>query len=263
MNDTSLHARAALRVDLTGQLALVTGAGSGLGQRFATVLAAAGAKVILCGRRIERLQAVAEHIRADGGQAYVEPLDLRDAASLAERIAGMISAYGAIDILVNNAGIGDTSDAVGMAVEAMDELFATNLRAPFIIASEVARGLMAIGRPGRVVNLASVGAVHYSSGMRAAFYCSLKAAVIRMSEALALEWAKQGINVNAIAPGLFETEMTEAHLARYRERMVERMPRKRAGVPEQLDSTLLYLVSPASAFVTGVCIRVDDGQYPR
>jgi len=234
-----------------------------LGRRFATVLAAAGARVILCGRRRERLQAVADDIATFGGQAIVEALDLRDASDLAERVRGMIDAHGPIDILVNNAGIGQTGDALEIDVQSMDELFATNLRAPFILAREVARGLVACDRLGRVVNLASVGALHYSSGMRAAFYCSLKAAVLRMSETLALEWARQGINVNAIAPGLFETEMTEEHLARYRERMVERLPRKRAGLPEQLDSTLLYLVSPASEFVTGICVRVDDAQYPR
>lgn len=263
MNDASTHAGVPLHVDLSGQLALVTGAGSGLGRRFALVLATAGAQVILCGRRRERLQEVAEEIGAVGGHAIVEALDLRDAATLPARIREMTRAYGVIDILVNNAGVGQTGAAQDMELEAMDELFATNLRAPFILATEVARQLITTGRPGRIVNLASVGALHYSSGMGAALYCSLKAAVIRMSEALALEWAKHGINVNAIAPGLFETEMTEEHLARYRERMVERLPRKRAGLPEQLDSTLLYLVSPASEFVTGICLRVDDAQYPR
>lgn len=263
MNDATMIGRAPLHVDLHGQLALVTGAGSGLGQRFATVLAQAGARVILCGRRRERLQSVADAISTNGGEAVVEELDLRDAATLPARIGELTQVHGTIDILVNNAGIGQTGSALDMELSAMDELFATNLRAPFILATEVARQLIAAGRPGRIINLASVGALHYSSGMRAALYCSLKAAAIRMSEALALEWAKHGINVNAIAPGLFETEMTEEHLARYRAGMVERMPRKRAGLPEQLDSTLLYLVAPASEFVTGICLRVDDAQYPR
>ncbi|KZU48118.1 3-oxoacyl-[acyl-carrier-protein] reductase, partial [Dorcoceras hygrometricum] len=243
---------------LSDQLALVTGAGSGLGRRFARVLAAAGARVILCGRRRDRLQEVAEAITASDGQAMVEVLDLRDAATLPVRIRELTQAYGSIDILVNNAGIGQSGTALDMELAAMDELFATNLRAPFILATEVARHLIAAGRPGRIVNLASVGALHARHST-----VRIKAAVIRMSEALALEWAKHGINVNAIAPGLFETEMTEEHLARFRERMVERLPRKRAGLPEQLDSTLLYLVSPASEFVTGICLRVDDAQYPR
>ncbi|MBT8766754.1 SDR family NAD(P)-dependent oxidoreductase [Metapseudomonas boanensis] len=263
MNDASLNAGVSLRVDLSDRLALVTGAGSGLGRRFAIVLAMAGARVILCGRRRERLVQVAEEITAAGGQALVECLDLRNAAALPACIQEMTRTHGTIDILVNNAGIGRTGAALDTQLEEMDELFATNLRAPYILATEVARQLIASGRPGRIVNIASVGALHYSSGMGAAFYCSLKAAVIRMSEALSLEWAKHGINVNAIAPGLFETEMTEESLARFRERMVERLPRKRAGLPEQLDSTLLYLVSPASEFVTGICLRVDDAQYPR
>jgi len=263
MNETSLTAGVPLRVDLNDQLALVTGAGSGLGKRFALVLAAAGAKVILCGRRRERLQAVADEISASGGQAIVEPLDLRDAATLIDRVREMTRSHGPIDILVNNAGVGTTGNATEMSPDAMDELFATNMRAPFILASEVARQLISSARPGRIVNIASVGALHYSNGMRAALYCSLKAAVIRMSEALALEWAKHGINVNAIAPGLFETEMTMEQLTHHRDRMVERLPRKRAGLPEQLDTTLLYLVAPASEFVTGICLRVDDAQYPR
>jgi NAD(P)-dependent dehydrogenase (short-subunit alcohol dehydrogenase family) len=263
MNTLSSRADAALHVDLSGQLAMVTGAGSGLGSRFASVLAAAGARVIICGRRRERLEELAQTISDTGGQAIVEVMDVQDAAALPQRIAELIEIHGVIDILVNNAGVGTSSNALDTSIEAMDQLYATNVRAPFILASEVARAMITHERPGKIVNIASVGAFHYSPGMNAAFYCACKAAVVRMSEALAMEWSRHGINVNAIAPGLFETEMTQASLSQNRERMVERLPRKRVGQPSQLDSTLLYLVSPNSAFVTGLCLRVDDAQYPR
>ncbi|SDB35266.1 SDR family NAD(P)-dependent oxidoreductase [Pseudomonas sp. NFACC13-1] len=263
MNTLSSKASASLRTDLSGQLALVTGAGSGLGSRFASVLAAAGARVIICGRRRERLEELAKAIIDAGGEAIVEVMDVRNAAALRQRIAELTQTHGIIDILVNNAGVGTSSSALETDIEAMDQLYATNVRAPFILASEVARIMITRERPGKIVNIASVGAFHYSPGMNAAFYCACKAAVVRMTEALAMEWARHGINVNAIAPGLFETEMTQAPLSRHRERMIERLPRKRVGQPHQLDSTLLYLVSPDSAFVTGLCLRVDDAQYPR
>lgn len=256
-------AQPALRTDLSGQLALVTGASSGLGRRFAEVLAAAGAQVILAGRREDRLQTLAEEINLTGGRAVAQVMDLRDAASLANTIEQLTQELGPIDILVNNAGVGRTGNAEQTSAADIDELLSTNLRAPFILAGEVARRLKAAGKPGRIVNIASVGAYHYSPGMKAALYCACKAAIVRLTEALAMEWAKYGINVNAIAPGLFETEMTQEQIWNHGNAMLARMPRKRAGRPEQLDSSLLYLVTPASEFVTGICLRVDDAQYPR
>ena len=248
----------------TKRTALITGGAGCLGRAIARALLDAGHDVIVTCHSSEAATREWLDEEAAAGRRYdmakVDVADYDSCQALARRLA---DEGRQIDILVNNAGIGQSGTALDMELAAMDELFATNLRAPFIVATEVARHLIAAGRPGRIVNLLSGGALHYSSGMGAALYCSLKAAVIRMSEALALEWANHGINVNAIAPGLFETEMTEEHLARFREHMVERLSRKRAGLPEQLDSTLLYLVSPASEFVTGICQHVDDAQYPR
>ncbi len=252
-----------LCTDLSNQLALVTGASSGLGRRFAVTLAAAGARVIVAGRREERLRSLAEEINHGGGQAIVQVMDVRDGPALPALIEKLTRQHGPIDILVNNAAVGRTASALQTDAEAIDELLFTNLRAPFVLATEVARHLIAGGKPGKIVNIASVGAYHYSPGMNAALYCACKSAVVRMTEALAMEWARHGINVNAIAPGLFETEMTQEQLSNFRDRMLGRLPRQRAGLPEQLDSSLLYLVSPASEFVTGICLRVDDAQYPR
>jgi NAD(P)-dependent dehydrogenase (short-subunit alcohol dehydrogenase family) len=143
----------------------------------------------------------------------------------------------------------------------MDEVIATNLRAPYLLSCEVARRLMASKLPGRIVNIASMAAFHCdASGI--ALYAVTKAGVVRMTEALAVEWAAFNINVNAIAPGAFHSEMMEAVL-RHVPTFPQRFPRGRLGVPEQLDGTLLYLVSPSSDFVTGTCIKVDDVQVPR
>lgn len=252
-----------LHTDLEGQLALVTGASSGLGRRFAQVLAAAGARVIVAGRREQRLNELATEIERYGGQAIAQVMDVQDSQSLPGLIETLVQRHGPIDILVNNASVGRPASALQTSPQDIDELLFTNVRAPFVLSSEVARHLIAQQRPGKIVNIASVGAFHYSAGMNAALYCACKSAVVRLTEALAMEWARHGINVNAIAPGLFETEMTQAQLQAHAERMLSRLPRRRAGQPEQLDSSLLYLVSPQSAFVTGICLRVDDAQYAR
>lgn len=252
-----------LHTDLSGQVALVTGASSGLGRRFAQVLAAAGAKVIVAGRREQRLHEVVAQIEQRGGQAVAQAMDVRDSQRLPGIIETLVERHGGIDILVNNAGVGRPASALQTSPDDIDELLFTNVRAPFVLSREVARHLIASARPGRIVNIASVGAFHYSLGMNAALYCACKSAVVRLTEALAMEWARHTINVNAIAPGLFETEMTEGQLQQHAERMLSRLPRRRAGQPEQLDSSLLYLVSPQSEFVTGICLRVDDAQYAR
>ncbi|WP_175650637.1 SDR family NAD(P)-dependent oxidoreductase [Pseudomonas sp. Marseille-P9899] len=249
--------------DLAGKVALVTGASSGLGRRFALVLAAAGASVIVAGRREQRLRELVTEIKQAGGQAFAQVMDVRDSQQLPALIEGLVHRHGSLDILVNNAGIGRPASALQTTAGDIDELLFTNVRAPFVLSSEVARHLIGSGRPGRIVNIASVGAFHYSPGMNAALYCACKSAVVRLTEALAMEWARHSINVNAIAPGLFETEMTQGQLQEHAERMLSRLPRRRAGQPEQLDSSLLYLVSPQSEFVTGICLRVDDAQYAR
>ena len=249
---------------LQGRVALVTGASSGLGRRFAMVLARCGARVLAAGRRLDRLQALAAGLQEEGAQVVPVVLDVSAPADvLAAAVAALDTAHGGIDILINNAGVGHTAPATELGAQQLDALLATNIRGPYVLACEVARRLIDRQRPGRIINLSSVGAYHYSAGMQAAAYCASKAAIVRLTEALAMEWARHGINVNAIAPGLFDSEMTQAQLQQQGERMLARLPRQRAGQPEQLDSTLRYLVDPASEFVTGICLRIDDAQYPR
>ena len=247
--------------DLSGQTALVTGASSGLGLRFARVLAACGAKVALAARRLDRLEALAEEIRAQGGQATAIQMDATDAQQLTSAVEKAQAELGLVTILVNNAGIPDAQRAHKMQLELIDRVIDINIRAPFVLSCEVARRLMAAGQGGRIVNIASSAAYEYG-GNGAALYSISKSAVVRMTEALAVEWARFGINVNAIAPGAFESEMMDGMLKRIGD-ISAHFPRKRIGNPAQLDSTLLYLVGPASDAVTGTSIRVDDGQGSR
>ena len=248
--------------DLTGEVALVTGASSGLGHRFAQVLAAAGAKVAVAARRTERLQALVQTIRAAGGQAEAFALDVTQDAQFVPMFNAIEVALGASPgILVNNAGIPDAQRAHKMSVADIDRVLSVNLRAPWLLSCEFARRRIAAQRPGRIVNISSMAAYQYKGG-GAALYATTKMAVVRMSEALAVEWAKFGINVNAIAPGAFSSEMMDGMLQRVGD-ITRGFPRSRLGDPAQMDSTLLFLVAPASEFVTGTTVRIDDAQGGR
>jgi NAD(P)-dependent dehydrogenase (short-subunit alcohol dehydrogenase family) len=248
-------------IDLGGQVAFVTGASSGLGRRFALLLAANGARVVATARRMERLESLAAEITGAGGTCLPLQLDVTDAEQIAAAVATAERELGPVQILVNNAGIPDAQYATKMPVEFVDQVLDTNLRAPFLLSCEVARRLIAQDLPGRIVNISSVGSFHYAGG-GAALYSISKAGVNRLTEALAVEWSRFGINVNAIAPGLFASEMSDGMIERMGD-LTRHFPRRRIGQPEHLDSTLLYLVSPASEMVTGTVIRVDDGQGPR
>jgi NAD(P)-dependent dehydrogenase (short-subunit alcohol dehydrogenase family) len=248
-------------VDLTGQVALVTGATSGLGRRFAQVLAGAGASVVVTGRRTERLDELVTEIERDGGTALALRLDMTDSDEIVAVVDSASERLGPITVLVNNAGVPDARRAHKMPIELVDTVFDTNLRGPWVLATEVARRLIEARRPGRIVNIASMAGFHYAGG-GAALYSVTKAGIIRMTEVLAVEWSRYEINVNCIAPGAFESEMMDG--------MIERMgdfranlPRKRLGLPEQLDQTLLYLTSFENEVVTGTVIKADDGQGPR
>jgi NAD(P)-dependent dehydrogenase (short-subunit alcohol dehydrogenase family) len=247
--------------DLSGKVALVTGASSGLGRRFALTLAAAGATVAACARRVDKLDEVSKEIATSGGSCLPVRLDVTDPASIIEAIDLVEGEVGTVSILINNAGIPDAQRAHKMSLELVDAVFDTNLRGPWLLATEVAKRLIDAKQPGRIVNISSMGAFSYN-GMGAALYSVTKAAVNRMTEALAVEWARFDINVNGIAPGAFASEMMDGMLSRIGD-ITKAFPRHRLGDPAQLDSTLLYLCSPASDFVTGTVIKVDDGQGAR
>jgi NAD(P)-dependent dehydrogenase (short-subunit alcohol dehydrogenase family) len=247
--------------DLNGHTAIVTGASSGLGLRFARTIAASGAKVALAARRIDRLEQTVAEIRAAGGTAQAFALDVADAQQLKAIVPKVEAALGPVDILINNAGIPDAQRATKMSLELIDQVIDVNLRGPYILACEVARRLMELKLPGRIVNIASVAAYDYSGG-GAALYSITKAGVVRMTEALAVEWTKFNINVNGIAPGAFASEMMDGMLQRIGD-IAKGFPRQRLCDPAQMDSTLLYFLSPASECVTGTIIKIDDGQGRR
>lgn len=250
-------------IDLTGRTALVTGASAGLGWRFSGVLAACGAKVAVAGRRRGRLEALVAEIRADGGVAWPIELDVSRSKDIPAAVDAVERELGLIDILVNNAGVPDAARATKLSAEAVDMVFDTNLRGPWVLSCEVARRLIAAGAPGAMVNIASMGAFVYSGNTAAALYSVTKAGLVRMTDVLAKEWARFNINVNAMAPGTVSSEMVDGMIERMGGGLADSFPRRRIGRPDQLDSTLLYLVSPSSDFVTGTCVKVDDGQMPR
>lgn len=250
-----------ISADLCGRVALVTGASSGLGKRFARVLASQGAAVALCARRADRLDALVAAITGAGGTAIAVPMDALDADALVGAVDAAEAALGPVDIRVNNAGMPDAMRAHKMPAALVDQVLGVNLRAPWLLSCEVARRLINARTPGNIVNISSAAHYRYDGG-GAALYAVTKSAIARMTEALSVEWAYAGINVNAIAPGMFVSEMTDGMFARIGDPS-EHVARRRVPVAAQLDSTLLYLVSPASECVTGAIIKVDDGQSAR
>ena len=204
-------------IDLSGRVALVTGASSGLGAQFAQTLARAGAAVVLAGRRIERLKTLRAEIEADGGDAHVVELDVTDHDSIKAAVAHAETEMGAIDILVNNSGVSTTQKLVDVTEDDYDFIFDTNTKGAFFVAQEVGKRMLARARGaapgtftgGRIVNIASMAGLKVLGQI--GVYCMSKAAVIHMTRAMALEWGRFGINVNAICPGYIDTEINHHH----------------------------------------------------
>ena len=249
-------------IDLSDQVALVTGASSGLGYRFSKVLAKCGAKVALSARRVDKLEKLSEEIKSDGGDCMVVPIDMVDRDTIRDAVQKVEEGFGTINTLINNAGMVDAQWAIKQSDKLIDNVVATNLVGPYLLSNEVARRLIEKKEPGRMVNIASIAAFNISPNSASVLYSTTKSAIVRMTESLAVEWARNHINVNAIAPGMFSSEMLDGMLERIGD-MSQSLPRKRICMPEQMDSTLLYLVSPSSECVTGTCIKIDDGQSPR
>ena len=248
----------AYEIDLSGKVALITGASSGLGARFAKVLAQAGATVALASRRVERLKELRAEIDAEGGEAHVYELDVVNLASVRACVARVEADLKKIDILVNNSGVSAQGRALDVSEEDYDYVMDTNLKGAFFVAQQVGKVMLERKTPGRIINIASV------AGMRAlaqlSVYCMSKAAVIHMTKAMALEWGRHGINVNAICPGYIETEINSAYFkSEGGQKLMSLLPRRRLGQPDDLDGLLLLLASDASGFINGAAIAADDG----
>jgi NAD(P)-dependent dehydrogenase (short-subunit alcohol dehydrogenase family) len=244
---------------LAGKTAMVTGASSGLGERFAEVLAENGASVVLVARRADRLAALRARIEAAGGRAIAAEADVRDRAAMRRAFDAAEKSFGTVTILVNNAGVAHAGRAVELSEEEWRRILSTNLDAVFFCAQEAARRMLAAGAGGAIVNIASVLGLGVDKGVVA--YATAKAGVIQMTRALALELAFKGIRVNAIAPGWIVTEMNRDYLASERGAALKReIPVGRFGEPRDLDGPLLLLVSDAGRYVTGATIVADGGQ---
>jgi NAD(P)-dependent dehydrogenase (short-subunit alcohol dehydrogenase family) len=251
-------------INLEGKVALITGASTGLGKRFAQVLSQAGAKVVLASRRIERLKELRAEIEASGGAAHVVSLDVTDYQSIKAAVAHAETEAGTIDILVNNSGVSTTQRLAEVTPADFEYVFDTNTRGAFFVAQEVAkrmimRGVSSGGKPPyRIINIASMAGLRVLPQI--GLYAMSKAAVVHMTKAMAQEWGRHGINVNAICPGYIETEMNHHHWSTEQgQKLVSMLPRHRVGKPEDLDGLLLLLAADESQFINGSIIAADDG----
>jgi NAD(P)-dependent dehydrogenase (short-subunit alcohol dehydrogenase family) len=248
-----------MQIDLSGRVAFVTGATSGLGRHFAGVLAREGATVVVSGRRAERLAALRTEIEKDGGKCIDIALDVTDAGQIAPAIDAAEKAVGPVDILLNNAGMSADGPVADISTPDFDRVMATNLRAPFLLAQEIGRRMIGRGRGGRIINIASITAFRALPG--SAPYCMSKAGLAMMTQCMAREWARYDINVNAICPGFIETELNRDWFETARGKaQIQSFPKRRLQQASDLDSTLLLLASDASRAITGSLFTVDDAQ---
>jgi NAD(P)-dependent dehydrogenase (short-subunit alcohol dehydrogenase family) len=256
----------AYSIDLSGRVALVTGASGGLGAQFAKTLSQAGAAVVLASRRMDKLKDVRAKIEAAGGHAHVVELDVTDIGSIKAGVAHAETEVGPIDILVNNSGVSTTQRIQEVAEEDYDFIFNTNVKGAFFVAQEVGKRMLARAKGaapgtyagGRIINVASMAGLRVLPQI--GVYCMSKAAVVQMTRAMALEWGKFGINVNAICPGYIDTDINHHHWETEQgKKLVQMLPRKRIGKPQDLDALLVMLASGESHFLNGAVIAADDG----
>jgi 3-oxoacyl-[acyl-carrier protein] reductase len=245
--------------DLSGAVALVTGASGGLGGRFVRALAANGGRVAAAARAPERLADLVGDIGRAGGNAEAVSLDVTDRSSIAGAFDAIEAKWGRVGVLVNNAGIAHGDASVDLTPETWRKVLAVDLDGAFYVMQEFARRLIAAEQPGVVVNISSVLGFHADKGVAA--YSAAKAGIIQLTRALALEWARYGIRVNAIAPGWFPTALNRGYLASEGGEILKKsIPLRRFGDEHDLDGALLLLASNAGAYMTGTTIVVDGGQ---
>ena len=243
---------------LANSIALVTGASSGLGRHFASVLADAGAAMALTARRTEPLAELARSIEAQGGQALAVPMDVASGESVRTAFDRIEATLGTPDLIVNNAGIVIAKPLLEQAEADWDAVLDTNLKGAFLVATEAARRMRAQSRGGAIVNIASILGFRQAGNVTP--YAVSKAGMVQLTRSMALELARFDIRVNAIAPGYFDTEMNNEFWGTpHGAEMLKRIPRRRLGKPEELDGALLLLASNTSSYMTGAVITVDGG----
>ncbi len=256
----------AYSIDLSGRVAFITGASSGLGEQFALTLSRAGAAVVLAGRRVERLKELRARIEGEGGDAHVVELDVTHLGSIQSAVAHAETEVGSIDILINNSGVSTTQRLQDVTEDDYDWVFDTNTKGAFFVAQEVGKRMLARAKGsapgtflgGRIINIASMAGLKVLPQI--GVYCMSKAAVVQMTKAMALEWGRFNINVNAICPGYIDTEINHAHWKTEQgQKLINMLPRKRVGSPKDLDAVLVMLCANESHFVNGAVIAADDG----
>lgn len=243
--------------DMAGETVMVTGGGTGLGRQFATVLAAAGAKVILCARRVDKLEETVTIIRDQGGDAHCIAMDVTSEGSVADAFRQCLE-ISPLTVLVNNAGIAGDAMLLSMSEQEWDSVMDTNLKGSWLVARAAARQMIDQERSGSIINIASILGSSVQKGTGA--YAAAKSGVLHLTRAMALEWARYGIRVNAIAPGYYRTDMAEGYLdSPSGQQLLKRIPQRRLGNPAELDGAILLLSSSASAYMTGSVVTIDGG----
>ena len=243
--------------DLTGRVALVTGASSGLGRHFALTLARAGADVVLAARRVARCEELAERIRAQGRRSLAVAMDVTDSSSVASAL-DQAAALGVVDILCNNAGIAVTGPFLQQTDADWEQVIDTDLNGAARVARLTAQRMVAAEQGGSIINIASILA--FRTAKQVAGYAAAKAGLVQLTKVLAVEWAANDIRVNALAPGYIETEINrEFFSTEAGQRVIRRIPQRRLGQPSNLDGALLLLASDAGSYITGSVITVDGG----
>jgi NAD(P)-dependent dehydrogenase (short-subunit alcohol dehydrogenase family) len=263
MTEAHDHRTSALdlfRVD--GKTAIVTGGGRGLGQYMAEALADAGANLVLCSRRTEACEEVAAELRERGTEALAIACDVSVEDEVESVVSTAVEVFGGVDILVNNSGTSWGAPAEEMPADKIDKVLSVNVKGTFLMAKAVARRMIDGGTGGSIVNIASVAAFRGGKpgSMQASGYSASKGAVVSLTRDLAGSWAQYGIRVNAIAPGWFPTKMSKGVLEMAGDRILEGIPERRFGGPNDLKGVVLLLASPAGAYITGQTISVDGGQ---
>lgn len=247
--------------DLTGKVALVTGASSGIGRASALALAMQGAKVVVCARRLEKLEALAAEIKSRGKEALAVQLDVTKQEEITAAVAKTVETFGRLDILLNNAGVAEFASFLEMTEAQWDKTIDTNLKGYFFVAQAAAREMVK-NKWGRIIMISSIASAGVGVGFpQIAQYCASKGGVIGLVESMADELAPMGILVNAIGPGVIESEMTEGMLKdpKQAEALLTRAPLKRAGKAEEIAAAVVYLASNEASYTTGATLYIDGG----
>lgn len=246
---------------LDGKTAIVTGGGRGLGQHMAEALSDAGANVVICSRKLEPLQEVQDEIQARGGKALAVACDVTDPDDVEKVVSEAEERFGAVDVLVNNSGATWGAPAAEMPVEKFDQVLRVNVRGTFLMAQAVGRRMIEHGTAGTIINISSIAGILGGDPdyMQTIGYNTSKGAVISMTRDLATAWAPHNITVNAIAPGWFPTRMSGGLIENFEEKMLSDIPLHRFGNPEDLKGVVVFLASPAAAYMTGQTVVVDGG----